>query len=102
MSGLTCEIVLTHDADDKILEIIDAHLDQAVADLQRTRKGRVWRGSIVGSGSLNVWAENARDDEPPAIRFAAGCSSAEDYATLRTLSQAIVELIGGVATEPSK
>lgn len=102
MAGPTCEIVLSGDATEEILDAIDAYLDKVVADLQRTRKGRVWRGSIIGSGSLEVWVENARDDEPPAICFAAGCNSADDYATLRSLSQAIAKLVGGVATEPSK
>jgi len=99
--GPTCEIVLPHNAEEEMLEAIDGHLDRVIEDFCRTRKSRSWSGWIQ-KRPIDIWVEDARDDEPAAIGFAAGCNSPEDYAMLRSVSQAIAQFVGGIASEPVK
>jgi len=99
--GPTCEIILTEDANEAMLAAIDAYLDHVIADFCQTRNERSWSGWIQ-ERPIDIWVEDARDDEPAAIGFAAACNDVEDYAMLRSVSQAIAELVGGVATEPIK
>jgi hypothetical protein len=99
--GPTCEIVLPDNAEEAMLEAIDAYLARVIEDFCRTRKRRSWSGWI-GSRPVDIWVEDAGDGEPAAIGFAAGCNSPEDYAMLLSVSKAIAQLVRGIATEPVK
>lgn len=94
--GPTREVLI--DADDSsLLEALDALLATASNYIKRTRKGRVW----------DVWVRNRPihvqvGGNPAVVTLSAGCNASEDAAILREVADKIVEVIGGLASEPEK
>jgi IS4 transposase len=96
LMGPTCEILLEVD-DQPTLDAIDKILVSAADRIDRTRKGRVWD---VWIRSRPVHVDVSRP--PPVVTLSAGCNTSEDFAVLRELAASIVEVVGGIASEPEK
>lgn len=94
--GPTCEI-LVEAITDEFLDRLDTLLAERVDQMERTRKGRVWRLQVSGR-PIDVGIQQA----PPAVNLAAGCNGPEDYASLTNLAAGIAIEFQGIASEPSK
>jgi hypothetical protein len=94
--GPACEVLLESD-DGATLDALDTVLASLANRIDRTRKGRVW-DVWVRERPIHVQVVGS----PPAVELSAGCNSPEDYAILREIAGRIVEVIGGMASEPEK
>lgn len=94
--GPTCEVLLQSCSEALLIEI-DAVLASNADQIERTRKGRVWRLWIL-SRPVDVHV----DASEASIVLSAGCNSPMDYAILRKLAGQLAKVSGGMATEPTK
>ena len=94
--GPTCEVHLAV-VDDHTLIAIYRLLTTVADRIDRTRKDRVWDIWIHGR-PVHVHAIEPRR----VATLSAGCITPDDYDVLRELSAAIVDTVGGVASEPEK
>ena len=94
--GPTVEISLEK-CDDSLLDAVDTALASIVDTIERTRKGRVW----------NIWVRSrpvhvSISESSLAIQLTAGCNEDVDYVVLQEVTHAIVQSVGGEASEPVK
>jgi hypothetical protein len=97
MGGPACEVLFDRPATNDALRAVDSFLASHASEIQRTRKGKVWQLWLDGR-PIHV----AVLDSLPGIELSAGSNSTEDYEILRRLATGLAELLGGVASEPTK
>ena len=93
--GPSCDVVLIAE-DQSALDEIDQLLAALSEHLERSPRGKV---SAIWVRGRPVYVDIALR---PVVSLAAGCNTADDYAVLRELSAAIIDKVGGTATEPEK
>ena len=114
--GPTCAIYLLEPMDDQRLQALDRKLSELADDVARTRRGRVF-DLTIDRGVFHLAVQATADvlydcedellsfgllpeDAPARIVISAPLNAPASHAILRSLSSAIVALLGGRATEP--
>jgi hypothetical protein len=116
--GPTCAVYLPGEVDDECLEALDRLLTDLADEVVRTRRGQVFELSIdrqLFHLAVQATDETLHDcedsllavdllpeDAPYRIVISAPTTTPAADAILRSLSTAIVGLLGGRATEPVK